>query len=92
MTHWHLTVGTFICDSKSCFESKEVLASPDTLMVEEISYHRFPARNKSPAVVAGSQKPRHLRNKPQEKLTRLQIPYQHTLCLSLPSSYLGTLP
>lgn len=31
MTHWHLTVGTFICDSKSCFESKEVLASLNTL-------------------------------------------------------------
>lgn len=49
MTHWHLTVGTFICDSKSCFESKEVLASWDTLMAEEISYHRVSSQEQEPS-------------------------------------------
>lgn len=49
MTHWHLTVGTFICHSKSCFESKEVLASPDTLMAEEISYHRVSSQEQEPS-------------------------------------------
>lgn len=49
MTYWHLTVGTFICDLKSCFESKEVLASPDTLMAEEISYHRVSSQEQEPS-------------------------------------------
>lgn len=49
MTHWHLTVGTFICDSKSCFESKEALASLDTLMAEEISYHRVASQEQEPS-------------------------------------------
>jgi hypothetical protein len=55
MTQWHLTASTFIYGSKSCFKSEEALASLDTLMAQEISYHLGSrARNKSPVVVAGS--------------------------------------
>lgn len=53
MTHWHLAVGSSICDSKSCFESKEGLASPDTFMAEEISYHRVSSQEQEP----GGEKP-----------------------------------